>query len=256
LSSDLTDFDALSNEIETTQPEAVVHLAGISFVDHGSANTIYQVNLMGTRNLLEALVKHAPDIQSVLIASSANVYGNSNESLLTEDTVPVPANDYGVSKLAMEHMARLWSDKLPIFIVRPFNYTGRGQSDKFVIPKIISHFREGKIRVELGNLDVWREFGDVRSVADIYRRLLQKCPAGETINVCTGEVHSLAEVIQLCEEITGRNMEIYINPQFVRANELRVLKGGNGRLIKTIDTWSSYTLESTLTWMLATQWRR
>ena len=255
LSCDLTDFDAVSNEVKTLQPDAVVHLAGIAFVAHGDANTIYQVNLIGTRNLLEALAKHAPSVRSVLIASSANVYGNSNgnEGLLSEETIAVPENDYGVSKLAMEQVARLYRDKLPICIVRPFNYTGMGQSERFVIPKIVSHFREGKSHIELGNLDVWREFGDVRSVADIYRRLLQKCPVEDTINVCTGEVHSLAEVIQLCEQITGRCMEVRINPQFVRANELRILKGNNGRLIETIGKLNSYKLKNTLGWMLASQ---
>lgn len=251
LSSDLTDPDAVAAEIAQIQPEAVVHLAGIAFVGHSNANAIYEVNLLGTRNLLESLAKHAPDVRSILLASSANVYGNRSEGVLSEDATPDPANDYAVSKLAMEQMARLWMDRLPLFIVRPFNYTGVGQDEQFLIPKIVSHFREKKAVIELGNLDVWREFGDVRAVADVYRRLLEHCPAGETLNVCTGQTYSLREVIGLCEKITGHSIEIQVNPKFVRANEVRVLTGDNSRLKAAIGDWKTYHLEETLAWMLA-----
>ena len=250
LSSNLTDLDALSAEIAQIQPHAVVHLAGIAFVGHGDANAFYEVNLIGTRNLLEALSQNAPDIQSVLLASSANIYGNRAEGTLSEDTPADPINDYAVSKFSMEKMAYLWTDKLPLFIVRPFNYTGLGQKDVFLIPKIITHFRQKKSIIELGNLDVWREFGDVRSVANIYRKLIETCPAGETLNICTGQTHSLREVVALCEKITGHKIEIKVNPEFVRANEVRKLTGDNDRLKNCIEDWQTWNLEDTLGWML------
>lgn len=245
LSSDLTNFDAVAAEITRVQPEAVVHLAGIAFVGHGNANAFYEVNLIGTRNLLDALAIHAPNVKSILLASSANVYGNRTEGVLSEEEIPSPANDYAVSKFAMEQMAHLWIDKLPLFIVRPFNYTGVRQDVKFLIPKIVSHFKEKKSVIELGNLEVWREFGDVRTVANIYRKLLERCPVGETLNICTGQTYSLREVVALCEKITGHNIEIQVNPKFVRANEVRILTGDNSRLKNVIGDCQSYSLEDT-----------
>jgi nucleoside-diphosphate-sugar epimerase len=200
LNANLTNPVAVATEIAQLKPEAVVHLAGISYVGHGNARELYEVNLIGTRNLLEALDQHAPDVRSILLASSANIYGNHTEDTLSEETRPCPANDYAVSKLAMEQMAQLWVERLPLFIVRPFNYTGVGQREQFLIPKIIAHFWKNKPIIELGSLDVWREFGDVRAVVDIYRRLLEHCPVGNTLNVCTGQTHSLREVIALCEK--------------------------------------------------------
>jgi len=250
LNSDLTDPDAVSKEIAQVQPEMVLHLAGIAFVGHGNANAFYDVNLIGTYNLLAALAENAPNVASILLASSANIYGNSTEELLSEDTTPSPANDYAVSKLSMESMASLWFEKLPLFIVRPFNYTGVGQDDKFLIPKIVSHFKDKKQVIELGNLDVWREFGDVRSVANIYRKLIECCPAGKTINICTGQTYSLREVISLCGEITGHDIEVEVNPEFVRENEVRALTGDNSLLKKTIGNWKKHALEDTLRWML------
>lgn len=250
LTSDLTNPDAVSTEIAQLQPEAVVHLAGIAFVGHGNANAFYDVNLIGTRNLLSALAKHVPEVRSVLLVSSANVYGNRSEGALSEDVTPDPANDYAISKWAMERMARLWLNQLPLFIVRPFNYTGFGQDAMFVIPKIVSHFLEEKHVIELGNLDVWREYGDVRTVASIYTKLLEQPPVGDTLNICTGQAYSLREVVTLCKKITGQRMEIEVNPEFVRANEVRVLKGNNIRLKTLIGGWQHYNLKESLTWML------
>lgn len=250
LRSDLTDLDAVIIEVSEIQPEAVIHLAGLAFVGEDNANAFYDVNLVGTRNLLQALARHASKLKSVLITSSANVYGNSTGGVIDENVTPNPSNDYAVSKLAMEYMARLWSNKLPICIVRPFNYTGVGQNEKFLIPKIVKHFKDKDPVIELGNLDVWREFGDVRTVATIYRMLIEDCPVGETLNVCTGQTYSLKDVINLCEKLTGHNVEIKVNPEFVRENEVRELKGDNARLIKWAGNISSYTFEETLSWML------
>jgi nucleoside-diphosphate-sugar epimerase len=248
--SDLTNSEAVSKEIAEVLPDAVVHLAGIAFVGHGDANAFYEVNLIGTRNLLSALAQHAPYVRSVLLVSSANIYGNRSEGALAEDVTPNPANDYAVSKWAMERMAGLWRDKLPLFVVRPFNYTGVGQDPVFVIPKIVDHFKNQQSTIELGNLDVWREFGDVRAVANIYMKLLEKSPAGDTFNICTGQEYSLREVISMCEKITGQKIQVEVNPQFVRANEVRILKGNNSHLKEVIGGWDGYDLKDTLSWML------
>ena len=250
LKSDLTDADAVAKEILEIQPEAVIHLAGLAFVAENNANAFYDVNLIGTRNLLDALSMHVPKLSNILITSSANVYGNSTGGMLDESVNPNPSNDYAVSKLAMEYMARLWRKKLSFSIVRPFNYTGVGQDGRFLIPKIVRHFRDKEPIIELGNLDVWREFGDVRTVATIYRMLIENCPAGETLNVCTGQTYSLKEVILLCEKLTGHKIEIRVNPEFVRENEVRELKGDNSKLINLIENFPSYTFEETLSWML------
>lgn len=252
LKSNLMDADAVAAEVAEVQPDAVVHLAAIAFVGHGNADAFYQVNLIGTRHLLEALAQHAPQVRSVLLASSANVYGNQTEGALSEDMLLNPANDYAVSKWAMEKMAGLYKDKLPLFIVRPFNYTGVGQDENFLVPKIVAHFRQQKTQIELGNLDVWREFGDVRSVADIYRQLLELTPRGETVNIGAGQAYSLREVIALCETITQHKIEIRVNPQFVRANEVRILKSNVDHFHKIVGQKNTnFSLEDTLRWMLS-----
>jgi nucleoside-diphosphate-sugar epimerase len=208
------------------------------------------VNLIGTRNLLAVLAAAGKRPECVLLASSANVYGNSTEGVLKESTPANPANDYAVSKLAMEYMARIWLDRLPIVIARPFNYTGVGQTENFLLPKIVSHFRRRAEVIALGNLDVWRDFSDVRAVVRAYRRLLEVCPAGETVNICSGRAHSLREVLSMAETITGHSMRVEVNPALVRANEVRILRGDSSKLKRMIGEWDTPPLEDTLKWML------
>jgi nucleoside-diphosphate-sugar epimerase len=247
---DLADADRLRRIVGEVQPDAVVHLAAIAFVGHGDADAFYRVNLIGTRNLLAALAAAGKRPDCVLLASSANVYGNSTEGVLNESTSPNPANDYAVSKLAMEYMARLWLDRLPIVIARPFNYTGVGQTENFLLPKIVSHFRRRAEVIALGNLDVWRDFSDVRAVVRAYRRLLEVRPAGETVNICSGRVRSLREVLSMAETISGHAMRVEVNPALVRANEVRILCGDSSKLKGMIGEWDTPPLEDTLKWML------
>lgn len=247
---DLADAGALRQMIAEVQPHVVLHLAGIAFVGNTNASAFYQVNTVGSRNFLEALAAEAHNLECVLLASSANVYGNATEGILDETALPAPANDYAVSKLAMEYMARLWFHKLPIVIVRPFNYTGVGQTTDFLLPKIVDHFKRKASSIELGNLDVFRDFSDVRAVANAYRRLVLACPAGQTINVCSGTTHSLRDVVAMVEKIAGYQINVQVNPAFARPNEVKSLTGSAGRLKKIIGDWQTPPLSETLLWML------
>jgi len=248
---DLTDASGLAELIHQVQPQQVIHLAAIAFVAHGDVEAMYRTNLLGTRNLLEALTRVGPVPESVLLASSANVYGNGTEGVLDETTPPAPANDYAVTKLAMEYVARLYSGRLPIVITRPFNYTGVGQAESFLLPKIVSHVRRGAPVIELGNLDVSRDFSDVRMVVQAYLRLLQTPTAvGQTLNVCSGTAHTLNEVLALVRQISGRDFEVRVNPAFVRQNEVKTLLGSRVRLEQCIGKVDAFELRDTLRWML------
>src|SRR5471032_2566653 len=214
---DLTDRAAVAAMVREVQPDVVAHLAGIADVEQ-----IYKVNVVGTRNLLEALAALEKKPSAVLLASSANIYGNTDIEVIAEDVRAAPANDYAVSKLAMEYMARLWNDKLPIIVTRPFNYTGVGQHDNFLLPKIVAHFRRGDRSIELGNLHVARDFSDVRLVAASYRGLLAAAPAaaGTAYNICSGVAYTLGQALDMMADIAGYRIEVHVNPAFVRANEV------------------------------------
>jgi nucleoside-diphosphate-sugar epimerase len=250
LLADLTDKAAVASEVMQVQPDAVVHLAAISFVGHADDTAFYGVNVVGTMNLLAALAALPVKPSKVLLASSANVYGNCDASPITEDQPASPVNHYAMSKLAMEHMARTYLDRLPIVITRPFNYTGPGQASNFLIPKLVSHFAQRAPTIELGNLHVEREFNDVRMVCDAYLALLDKGLAGEIYNVCSGQPHTLQQVIGMLTEITGHHLDVQVNPDFVRVNEVHRLCGSAQKLMACTGQLLPYTLQETLEWML------
>lgn len=251
LQANLTDNVAVAAEVEQLQPDVVVHLAAISFVGQGDAAAFYAVNVVGSMNLLSALATLPVKPFKVLLASSANVYGNCDISPITELQQPAPVNHYAMSKLAMERMAMTYADHLPIVITRPFNYTGPGQAPQFLIPKLVSHFARKAERIELGNLHVEREFNDVRMVCDAYLRLLDKGLPGQAYNVCCGQPHTLQHVISMLQQITGHHMAVQVNPAFVRANEVHRLCGSPDKLVDCIGPLKNYTVADTLAWMLA-----
>lgn len=246
---DITSLDNCRSVMEAIRPDYLVHLAAISFVQHADAEAFYRVNVIGTLNLLQALVDAGVSPRRVLIASSANVYGNATAGIIAESQTPQPVNHYAASKLAMEHMARTWNDRLPIVMTRPFNYTGIGQERHFLVPKIVAHFVQRAPVIELGNLDVERDFSDVRTVARIYRGLLECDCAGQTVNVCSGRPYSLRGILAMMEEICGYQIDIQVNPAFVRQSEVKILIGSPERMRALLGEINVIPLEQTLRWM-------
>jgi len=245
----LADGRRLLAVLDEVRPDFVVHLAAQSFVAHEDVESIYQTNLLGTRSLLDALARYG-HVKHVLLVSSANVYGNSTADPIDETVAAQPTNDYAVSKLAMEYLARTWADRVPFTLVRPFNYTGVGQARHFLIPKMVNAFAQRAPELELGNLDVVRDFSDVRDVVETYGRLLELPGQGHTYNVCSGQGHSLMDILGMLQRLSGFRPEVRVNPAFVRANEVHRLVGDPTKLERALGRLERKPLESTVSWML------
>ncbi|MEA3491481.1 MAG: GDP-mannose 4,6-dehydratase [Campylobacterota bacterium] len=243
---DITDKAQIDRVVESVKPNYVIHIAGLAHVTQNHASMIYDVNVIGSENLLQSLVDNGVKPKKILMASSATIYGNQGKETLDESMSPKPVNHYGCSKLAMEYMAANFFDRLDIILMRPFNYTGSGQDSSFLIPKITSHYREGKREIELGNLDVAREFNDVRDICHIYEELMLCHASSETVNICTGRAIPLMQIIDDMNEIAGYKINVTVNPAFVRENEIYILKGSTVHLDELIEYRPQYTIADTL----------
>ena len=251
LSVDLQDATAVHAAVREIAPTHVIHLAGISHVMHANQDAFYDVNLFGSLNLLDALATLPTLPTKVILASSATVYGNCVHSPIRESEAPAPINHYAMSKLAMEFLARNYTAQLPIVVTRPFNYTGIGHHASFVIPKIIGHFQKRANCIELGNIDVYREYNDVRNVCECYLRLLTLGQPGQTYNIASGRAVALGAVIAILEALTNHQMRVDINPQWVRPNEIKHLIGDGTLLEQSLGGIAWRPLEDTLAWMLS-----
>jgi GDP-6-deoxy-D-talose 4-dehydrogenase len=247
---DLLDAAAVGRFLDAEAFDYVIHLAALSFVAHDNASDYYRVNLLGTSNLLEALSRARRPLKKIILASSANVYGRPARIPVDESAPAAPLSHYGVSKYAMELMARLWFDRLPILITRPFNYSGAGQSAKFVFAKMVGHFRDRAPSIELGDTSVVRELMDVRDVAEIYAALLESKATSEAVNLCSGHGYRVDEVLDKLRALTGAAPRVERAPALMRGNEIPELVGSPVKLKAIVPAATFRPLEDTLRWML------
>jgi nucleoside-diphosphate-sugar epimerase len=227
---DLTDKQAVKDFLIEHKPEYIIHLAAISFVEHHDQQVLYSMNIFSTLNLLEAAHEIGLHLEKFIVSSSANVYGNySGENPITELTPPAPVNHYAASKLS-----------------RPFNYTGHGQRVDFLVPKIVKHFKERAKIIELGNVAISRDFSDVHDIASYYVSLLDSDVHSEVINLCSGKVESIANILKYMSDIAGYEIEVKVNPNYVRENDIVRLGGNNSKLHTLTRLVPKYTMLDTL----------
>ena len=243
---DITDKASCAQLLQKVEPHFIIHLAGIAFVGHGESEDFYRVNTIGTGNLLDAIDAMPTKPQKVIVVSSATVYGNQNATLLEESMCPKPTNHYAISKYGVESLAATYFKKFPIVVSRPFNYTGVGQSEDFLIPKIVAHFKEGKKSIELGNLHVRREFNDVAFVCEAYKRLLESSVESVVLNIASNRGIALLDVIEMMQAIAGYTIEVKVNPAFVRKNEIATLTGSAQKLFAAVGSIEQKPLQETL----------
>jgi len=234
---------SILNEVK---PDFIINLAGISFPAHGNSSDFYQINTIGAINILDATIESKQNPEKIILVSSATIYGNQGVEMLDESLCPTPANHYGASKYAMETLAKNYFSKLNIIITRPFNYTGTGQAKHFLIPKIVQHFKNKKKSIELGNLDVIREFNDIEYISKIYAQLLISHSSSDVVNLASNQGIKLMDVIKMMEDIAGYSIEIKVNSAFVRKDEIKKLTGSTKKLFGIIGKVKQRDFELTL----------
>jgi GDP-4-dehydro-6-deoxy-D-mannose reductase len=237
---DLRDVPALNAALASVACDAVIHLAAISFVPESfeRPSETYAINLHGTMNLVEGL-KARGFGGAFLYVSSGDVYGTVPAEALpiSEERIPRPRNPYAASKLSAEvycYQAGLTSG-MRMLVARPFNHIGPGQSDRFVLPAMAKQLREIKdgrqpAVIEAGNMDVTRDFSDVRDVLRAYLSLLAVGRAGETYNVCSGVERNVGDVLRKMLEFTGIQAGVQVREDKRRPHEQRRHYGSNRKL--------------------------
>jgi GDP-4-dehydro-6-deoxy-D-mannose reductase len=246
-------------------PDAVIHLAAQSSVPEAFRDpaATLATNVLGTLNLLHAL-QAATFRGRVVYVGTGDVYGHVAEDALpvSEGFVPVPRNPYAVSKFAAEALCRQWTitEGMDIVLARPFNHIGPGQSERFVVSDFarqVAAIRRGLREpvVRAGDIDVTRDFTDVRDVVHAYFALIDAGTSGETYNVCSGRERSIRAILDRLAELAAIEIGVEVEPARLRKAEQRRMRG-DATKIRTATGWEATTpLDASLAAMLE-HWER
>ena len=221
--ADLLLADAVSQIIYNVKPNIIVNLAAVSSVGQSwkiPQKTI-EVNIVGTLNILEAARELSP-MPKILLIGSSEEYDVSDKPI-NELTILRANNPYGISKVAQERFAHIYKVQygMQIYHVRPFNHTGVGQKDNFVLPSFCKQAAEieksGKSGViKVGNLMARRDFGHVKDLMRAYRMIVESPYCDTVYNVGTGKAHSLREMLNYIVSLCSQSIKVEVDPARVR----------------------------------------
>ena len=228
--TDLMQADEVKKLIGQIQPDIIVNLAAISSVgaSWNMPQTTMAINVIGALNIMEAARKSEQKPRILFVGSSEEYVISENP--LDENTQLNANNPYGISKVTQEQLAKLYREQygLKIYYVRPFNHTGIGQRDTFVLPSFCKQVAEidksgkdGKIQV--GNLKVKRDFSHVKEVVRAYRMIVESDNCNQIYNVGSGNAYSLEDMLTYIIGLSDQNIEIEVDQNRIRPTDQPVI---------------------------------
>ena len=253
---DLRNHDEVVGQVAIARPDWVLHLAGQSFVPRSfeDPEDTFQINLIGTLNLLLGL-RQAGFKGRMVYVSSGDVYGQVAEEDMPvhEASVARPRSPYGVSKLAAEQLCLQWSrtEGLDVMIARPFNHIGPGQAEQFVIPSLarqVAAIADGvqPAVINAGDIDVSRDFTDVRDVVAAYAAMLQGGHSGASYVVGSGRERTIRSLLEILCCLAGVKVDIRQDASRLRPSEQRRMCSDPGLLFAHTGWKASIPVEITL----------
>ncbi|SHK55305.1 GDP-mannose 4,6-dehydratase [Hespellia stercorisuis] len=221
--ADLLNEIQVEKVISDIEPDMIVNLAAISSVSASwdIPQVTMSVNVIGALNILEAARKQDKKPRVMFIGSSEE-YADSDKPI-NEETKLNANNPYGISKMAQERFATVYRERydMAIYCVRPFNHTGVGQRDNFVLPSFCKQVAEieksGKAGViQVGNLAAERDFTDVRDIVRAYRMIIESNDCTKVYNVGSGRAYSLRELLEYIVSLSNQDITVEVDPKRFR----------------------------------------
>ena len=254
---DIRDADAVNRLVDEVRPTRVLHLAAQSFVPRSfeAPRETFEINLLGTLNLLQALTAIRFDGKLVFV-SSGDVYGRVPDDAMpvTEQRTPEPRSPYAVSKIAAEQLCLQWrrTEGLAVIVARPFNHVGPGQDARFVLPALarqviaIAQGRQAPV-IDAGDIDTTRDFTDVRDIVAAYAAMFESGVPGTTYLVGSGHERRVRDLLKSMCRLAGIDPEIRQDPAKLRPAEQRRMVADAGLLRRDTGWAPRIPLATTLT---------
>jgi GDP-4-dehydro-6-deoxy-D-mannose reductase len=241
--------------LREARPDAVLHLAAQSNVARAWADPVgtWRVNVLGTVRLVNALRRQG--VPRLVFASSGDVYGKvaTADLPIRESQRPAPNNPYAASKLAAEAAVAQFggADGPEVVLLRLFAHTGPGQSPDFACPAFARQIARAEAglqapSVRTGNLDARRDFSDVRDIARAYADALERAPAGEPLNVCSGKAWRVGDALAALVALSTVAIDVGVDPEKLRPVDSPEIRGDGSRFQAATGWAPSIPFERTL----------
>lgn len=253
---DLLDKNKIQNLLKEIKPTYVFHLAGESNVKNSWSNPskTFEINTIGSANLLEAVYKVDNGIRVITIGSSEEYGKVNNLNKITEEMFINPSNPYGISKAAVGMLINQLQKGFGMNVIhlRPFNHIGPIQKQGFVTSDFayqIALFTKGKLinkQMKVGNLDAVRDFTDVRDIVKAYYLIAIHGRPGEVYNVCSGKGYKIKEILDILLSFTDEKIEIKIDSKNLRPQDSQFFIGDYTKLEKSTNWHPSIPLTESL----------
>ncbi len=261
---DIRNRDETSSAIKDIRPDWVVHLAAVSNVSYSweDREETLKTNIMGTFHICEAVRQFTPRAR-VLFISSSDVYGIHPDisGPFRETDAVFPVNPYALTKIGGESLSQFYSqiEKCDIVISRSFPHTGPGQRPEFVCSDwarqiaLIEKEKQDPV-INVGNIDIRRDFLDVRDVVKAYIGLLEKGKIGEAYNVCSGKAVTLRWILHQLVSLANTKIQYQVDPEKLRKADIPLLHGDNKKIKQATGWKPQIPLQQTLLDLLE-HWR-
>jgi GDP-4-dehydro-6-deoxy-D-mannose reductase len=233
---DIMDVKFLRGVWKEWQPDLVYHLAAQAYNGESwkAEDTTYQLNIQGSRNVFETCLEFSPKARVIPACSSAE-YGFVPDEMIPidEDKTPLkPITPYGVSKAAMEMMARQFHLNYGMDVVLPrlFIHVGPDHPPVTALQNFARQLAAIKLgkqepTMKVGNLTSSRDFVDVRDGARALILLAEKGISGEVYSICTGKDWTMQESLDMLIKISGVEVKVETDPGLMRFSDEKVLLG-------------------------------
>ncbi len=266
LASDREDLDVcdaarVRAALAEAQPDAVAHLAAVTFVPEAESESgrAFRVNYLGTRHVLAAVAEHAPRAR-VLLVSSSTVYGSAPAGAppFVESSPLRPANAYARTKAAADLLGAAWAARgLAVWRARSWNHTGAGRPERFVessFARQLAEIEAGRrpARLEVGALDSLRDFLHVEDVVDAYLALLAGDSPPGAYNVASGRGVTIRALLERLLAHTRLAPALVVDPARLRPPDASV--GSAGKLTRATGWTPRRSLDAALAELLE-DWR-
>ena len=250
---DIRDKEALSKIIKDVRPTGLCHLAALHFIPYCNQHQIeaMDINVQGTLSVLEACRTVPPEM--VVLASTAAVYGISDEPC-REIELPRPLDIYGISKGTCEWLGQLYSAQTGASCIaaRIFNAVGPNETNPHLVPELLNQLIRGETTVALGNLEPRRDYIDTRDLAAALICALDHEQNGfDVFNMGTEIEHSVMEIVAMCEDIIGRQINVRQSPHLVRKVERMHLCANTDKIRQAMGWQAKFNIKETLEELLS-----